>query len=144
MQIKRKVMLSCIVSILLVTFFTGCAKAKVSIPDFVKLLKDEIGYDVEYIEDRSVIRITDYLGQDAIIDAVSNDNVYNQWIGLRENILKLYDDSVELAKSKNIDDTEFEIVIIEKDSAKTSQEIPLLIINKDGVLLDIVEEIRSK
>lgn len=132
--------------ILTFVFMIGCSTSgsKTKIPEFVKVLQDTVEYDVEYREDRNVIRITDYLSKDTIIDAVSKDSVYKQWVILRENALSLYNDVKNLADSSNIKDVGYEIVIIDKESSKTDKEIPLLIIDSTGVVFDMVEETKNK
>lgn len=139
---RTLVMLLCVfASIMLIG---GCSSKKISVGDFTNELKDEIGYETEYVKDRSIIRVSEYLSKDTIINSVSTESAYNQWVNMREEFLKLYDDIVKLGKSKNLEDIEYEIVIIDKDSANTDDEVPLLVINKNGIIFDMVEEIKNQ
>lgn len=146
MNNKKKNVIFLINFVLVFILMIGCSKSssKSKMTDFISDLKNDTGYDVEYIEDRETIRLTDYLSKDTIIEAVSEDDVYNQWIEMRKNVLNLYSSVKELGESNNIKDIECEIVIIDKESAKTDEEVPLLIVNDTGILLDIVEEIRNQ
>ncbi|MDU7148266.1 MAG: hypothetical protein E6300_07230 [Clostridium sp.] len=142
---KKKNTMFIINIILVCILMIGCSGSnnKAQIPNFVKTLQETIGYDVEYIEDRSIIRVTDYLSKDTIIDAVSKDNVYNQWVEMRNTFLGLYDGVEKLANSNGMKDINYEIIVIDKESANTDEEVPLLIINETGIVFDMVEEVKN-
>lgn len=141
---KRRALVFMLSIICTLTLIVGCSSKKTTISDFVKTLQDNIDYEVEYIEDRKAIRVVDYLSKDTVVDAVSRDVSYQQWVDMREDILGLYDEVKNLGESNKVEDVEYEIVIIDKDSANTDSEVPLLIVDKTGILFDMVDEARSR
>lgn len=122
--------------------FWGCANNKIT--EVVNELKENTGYDVEYNEEKNTIRIVDYISKDTVIEAVSKDNVYNQWGKMRDKLLDLYDNSVSFGEGKGLKDTSYEMILIDKESSKTDEEVPLLIINENGVIFDMVEEVINR
>lgn len=145
MNKKRFALLIMISVLVLVTLIGGCAKNNDdNISALINELKENTDYDVQYNKEKGTIRIMDYISKDTIIKAVSKDNVYNQWKEMRNELNGVYNDLFELGKSKGIKDISYEVIIIDKESANTDKEVPLLIINDEGVVFDMVEEIKSK
>lgn len=132
--------------VLIFGLITGCSSSnkETKITDFISNLESSTGYDVKYIEDRKTIRVIDYLTKDTISEAVSKDSGYNQWINMRNTFSDLYKDVEKLGVSDGVKNVNYELIIIDKDSANTSEEVPLLIINETGVVFDMVEEIKNK
>lgn len=143
---KWKVISSILIGSILSVLIIGCSSLSknTDVSAFARELQKDIGYDTKYIEDRNVIRVSDYISKETIVEAVSEDEVYAQWTGMGEELLSLYNTVEEFGKSKNIKNIEYEIVVIDKESSKTDKEVPLLIIDKTGITFDMVKEIKNK
>lgn len=144
MGIKKKFSIVMLLLIMSLGSFWGCENSNNKITEVVNELKENTGYDVEYNEEKNTIRIVDYISKDTIVEAVSKDNVYKQWGTMRDKLLDLYDDSVAFGEGKGLKDTSYEMILIDKESSKTDEEFPLLIINENGVIFDMVEEVISR
>lgn len=144
---KKKSFLSIIlIVIFLGLFVSGCGNSteKNKILELTKELQDSVEYEVEYIEDRNVIRLSNSLSKEVVMGAITIDSIYGQWVGIREGLLVLYDELEMLGESKDITEIEYEIIVLDKESVGTDTEIPVLIVNKTGVIFDAVDTVRNK
>ncbi len=143
---KKKIMALMSSFVLMFILMVGCSNSnkETKMTDFLSKLESSTGYDVKYIEDRKTIRVIDYLTKETISEVASKDSGYDQWVNMRNTFLDLYKKVEKLGASDGVKNISYELIIIDKDSANSSEEVPLLIVNETGIVFDIVEEIKNK
>lgn len=129
---------------LLGLFLVGCKSVdpKEEISKLTNEIKNMTSYEVEYIEDRNVIRITDTISQQTVVLASTNDELYIRWLGIQQDFLSLHDTFKSLSDTKGIEDIKYELIIVDEESFNTDSEVPVLIVNEKGILFDMVERLR--
>lgn len=146
-MLKNKCKIYFVLSLVfMITFAIGCSNKKESgdMSRFINTMENNLGYDVKYFDERKAVRISEYLPQSTVVEAISDNVAYDQWVAMRSDFLDLFESIKKLGDVGNLDNVKYELLIIDKDTANTEKEIPLLIINEKGVIFDIVEKVKNK
>lgn len=138
---KKRILCMVLCVVLLIGLVGGCGKSDKNINDFTQAIINETGLGAEYIEDRNVVRVYHLMTTEPLYEASEYDGFDAVWFSVRNDSLDMYESIVKVAESRKVGNVNMEFVIFDETKYLQNEEIPMIVVNDDGVVFDMMKEL---